>query len=95
MSEEFTQDSCASCGAAIIWAQLQSSRRIPIDFEPHVQGNVVLSRRPWGVLASPVKAMLAFGRKDLRRSHFATCPKADEHRRQRERSARKLREFAR
>lgn len=74
---------CGSCKAPVIWAVLASSRRIPIDAEPCEQGNVSLSRQPYGVLATPVKAMLAFGRKDLRRSHFATCPNAQKHRQER------------
>jgi hypothetical protein len=86
--EPFRRDECSSCHAPIIWAQLQSSRPIQIDFEPHAQGNVALSRRPWGVLAAPVKAMLAFGRTDLRRAHFASCPNADAHRKRPARAAR-------
>lgn len=72
----FVRDECESCHAPVIWAVTANAKRMPVDFEPTEGGNIAL--RPGGM--APVATVLSvakqFGRKDLRTSHFATCPDA-------------------
>lgn len=76
---------CKSCSAQIVWAQNPRTLKLmPIDAEPVKSGNIRLTERGQGLpTAEVVKADLAFGRTDLRLSHFATCPHAASHRRKR------------
>jgi hypothetical protein len=60
---------CKSCGAAIVWAQTESGRRMPLDAEP--ERRFVLA----GVEPTIARSVPTYV------SHFATCPQADEHRR--------------
>jgi len=85
--------SCSSCGAPIVWATMATGSRMPVDFEPSEGANVVLFDGPSGLMGVVVHGN-AFAHKPRHRSHFATCPNADEHRRARaqrdeERCARK------
>lgn len=85
---------CRSCSARIIWAvtnpELKSGRPMPVDADPHPQGNVMLARdpriphepdAPVVVRATVLRANQAAGARDagelLYRSHFASCPNAD------------------
>jgi hypothetical protein len=83
---DFERASCRSCDAPIIWASTVKGRSMPVDFEPHPDGNIVLhERRGRGPLAEVVAAGqdgLIPG-EALRLSHFSTCPQADQHRRPR------------
>lgn len=76
---------CRSCGAQIRWAVTDKGKRIPLDWEPDAEGNVLL------VLDETALEMVALvDRKDRpiaglagQRyfSHFKTCPDAAQHRR--------------
>jgi hypothetical protein len=81
---------CRSCDAPIIWIVTKpGNRSMPIDPEPQPDGTilvdfdkgvgVVLSK---GAIAS-IATDLAATNEPLYRSHFATCPQAQEHRRAR------------
>jgi hypothetical protein len=76
---------CRSCGAEIIWARTERGSRMPMDAR-RVMGNdknlFVLRdhHSPEGPLA--IAAWGLDWRSDPHyRSHFATCPNADQHRR--------------
>lgn len=81
---------CRSCGAPILWAITLNDRRIPLDADPITtvgddpRGLFALLQRPEPPIAIGLDALprdaAALG-PTLRRSHFATCPNADEHRR--------------
>lgn len=79
---------CESCGAPIEWARFaESGKPIPLDVGIVANGNLeVVERRDGGDaivrLLGRVDAELArdAGR-GLRRTHFATCPNAKQHRR--------------
>ncbi len=83
---------CRSCGAEIEWAKTPSGKNIPLDKEPEVDGNILVSMRGIGLaplaiaqskeqietLRSQAKAT---GQLHLLfKSHFATCPNAKQHR---------------
>jgi hypothetical protein len=95
---------CSSCNASILWAQLLDEngqrikhpetgrmKSIPVDFQPDPDGNVVLFHRDGeGIVARVLKkgeAPPAGAR--LRKSHFATCPNANQHRRSDRRGGRR------
>jgi hypothetical protein len=76
---------CRSCQAPILWARTERTKAMPVDAEPYTgddpRGLFVL-RRPNGM--APLAIAVPFGAfpgEPLYRSHFATCPHADEHRR--------------
>lgn len=73
--------SCQSCGAAVLWATTSSGRLMPVDAEPVPSpgtGNVSIEWSAGGVV--PVAQVVAPA-PGLHKSHFATCPHADSHRR--------------
>lgn len=77
-------DHCHSCHRPVIWTETERSKRMPVDAEPPLSGgNVELVWR--GSTVAPLSKVLPvakqFGKKNLRTSHFATCPNADRHRR--------------
>lgn len=71
---------CKSCGAQIIWATTVAGKKMPLDAEPHEDGNVVLM--PAGAMVLPKETFeLGKGICSKRyRSHFATCNNASKHR---------------
>lgn len=70
---------CRSCEAAIVWALTAEGRRMPVDAEPTPEGRLKLRRREDGQLGVEVVEPRGFGRRY--RSHFATCPEANDWRR--------------
>lgn len=79
------QSSCRSCGAAIYWALNDESKKsMPVDVEPCDDGNIGLVwNRKTGHVTCHVLRRDAMESYDgpRRKSHFATCPNADHHRR--------------
>lgn len=79
---------CKSCGARVVWGITSAGKRMPVDVDPAANGNVSLRWIAAGrhyaidVLGGEV---LAKAREEdetpLHLSHFATCPKAERHRR--------------
>ena len=67
---------CRTCDAWIVWARTEGNKRIPLDPEPVLNGNIVLEAE--GSIARVVPP-----RPDVKRynSHFVTCPNAAQHRR--------------
>lgn len=73
----FTIESCRSCSAPIIWTISEKGSAAPIDAEPVVDGTIAIDDRGVSAPFSHVlPAQLRFGRTDLHKSHFATCPQA-------------------
>jgi hypothetical protein len=77
---------CRSCGAEIIWITTHpGGRSMPLDPKPHPEGNVLVdmdARR--GVVLSVKSRQVVLEEtpdEPLYRSHFATCPNAESHRR--------------
>lgn len=80
-------DTCRSCDAPILWGATAKGRRIPLDPEPVAGGNLELER-----LVTPIASVLRVRyvakediHPDIARhvTHFATCPNARRHRRNR------------
>jgi hypothetical protein len=78
---EFQTARC-DCDALIIWAiHERTHKRHPVDAEPTPAGDLALTKQHNETVTYRVlKPEARFGRKDLRTSHFATCPNADQHR---------------
>jgi hypothetical protein len=77
---------CRSCGASIIWTDTVTGRRMPLDANPTTDGNIILGVRHGNVPLALVQTAQALARlkeygSPLYTSHFATCPHADNHRR--------------
>ena len=74
---------CRSCQAEITWALTPNNRWMPIDAEPHPEGNVELhdgEPRLAVVLSGTSLAAARLEGRPLHRSHMATCPARVEHR---------------
>lgn len=80
---EFETEGCRSCCAQVIWCVTDKGKSMPVDAEPSKGATLAVEHRtpPRKPLARVVKPELAFGRTDLRTSHFATCPDAKSWRR--------------
>jgi hypothetical protein len=78
---------CRSCGAEVIWTSTRGGKTMPVDAEPHPDGTVALTYDPLhdGIVVAEVLGPLEAMASDdpLHRSHFATCPHADDWRRTR------------
>lgn len=74
---------CRSCGAPILWALTPKGLRMPLDVEPHPEGNVLLVGD--GECRPLTAAEVTSGAhpEQRHRAHFATCPHAAQHRRRR------------
>jgi hypothetical protein len=82
----FDRAFCGSCTQPIIWCSTVKGRLMPVDFDPHPDGNILLHER---TRLGPLAEVVAVGQdgllpgEALRHSHFVTCPQADQHRRPR------------
>jgi len=74
---------CGSCAALIIWATTERLKLMPVDVEPVAGGTIAIDHRDGRTYARVVDAKHLFGRTDLHKSHFATCPDAGSWRRKR------------
>lgn len=74
--------SCTSCTAAIIWAVSEKGHRMPVDKDPTPSGNIELRD-----VGGDTPVAVVHGKNDPPWagdrfvSHFATCPRARDHRR--------------
>lgn len=72
---------CKSCSAPILWSTTEHTlKAMPVDAEPVAGGNIAITERAGKRIASVVAPALAFGHRDLHKSHFQTCPNAASHR---------------
>lgn len=78
---------CRSCGRPIVWGETEAGKKIPMDPEPSIDGNLTRT-------ASTVDGRIHYLIKYYKRaretpgvttykSHFATCPDAKNFRRPR------------
>jgi hypothetical protein len=70
---------CSSCGAEIEWAETRAGNKLPLDVGSFEDGNILVAEHFDGRVIATVTRT---GGGD-RRSHFATCPNAGEHRKSR------------
>jgi len=78
---DYPTEKCRTCEAPIIWAVTERGKPMPVDAEPTPDGTVLLEPLGLGFRARVLPAHRAFGRKDLRKSHFVLCPDAPKWRR--------------
>lgn len=78
-------ETCRTCSASIVWCTTESGKSMPVNFEPERGGNLAVDYRSDGraPLARVVQPAHAFGRQDLHKSHFVTCPQAGSWRKKR------------
>ncbi len=69
-------DRCKSCEAPVKWVRMATGGKMLVNLPP--EKRVVIDDRPHDA-GSPLGSV-----QDTYTSHFATCPKADEHRRKHE-----------
>ena len=73
-------DACRSCGAKIIWTITAKGHRMPVDAERVNGGNIALAPDPSGTPTSLVLHLQKGQTTTAYRSHFVSCPPADQHR---------------
>lgn len=77
--------SCRSCGASIRWERTLNGKRIPLDADPHREGNVdvvfIGGEQVALVLGAENAVAAQASGHQLFLSHFVTCPNAASHRR--------------
>jgi hypothetical protein len=73
---------CKSCGRPMRWVDTNRGRKMPVDFDPHEDGNVVVHANGRADVQGATPSEIPNGA-TLHFSHFATCPNANEHRRPR------------
>lgn len=66
---------CRSCKAVINWYKTVAGRNMPLDPEPHPDGNVFID-----VVRNEASIVPKGSRVPLYRSHFVTCPDAGKFR---------------
>jgi len=75
---------CKSCGAEIVWCIGSKGGRMPVDANPNPGGNLTIvedhANPTLPPRAMPVPPDAGVGTPRYK-SHFATCPSADQHRR--------------
>jgi hypothetical protein len=78
---------CRSCRAPIIWAATEKGGRMPLDAGPYdgddPRGLFVFRHDGLGRVFAMAVPPDAFPGEPVYRSHFATCPHANQHRRKR------------
>jgi hypothetical protein len=72
---------CNHCHAPILWARTTGDRLMPIDADPHPDGNVLVDDAGGHLVAGVLNPNQAAGARDrgqqLHRHHKLTCPHAD------------------
>lgn len=90
MRRDLAQRQCGSCRAPVLWARTLAGKPMPVDAGPDPRGRATLW---WDDLDEPrvlvgrdnPPSPAGWERMDSQTytSHFATCPNAERHRRQR------------
>lgn len=78
---------CSSCGATVLWVVTRAGERMPLDPELDRDGDVVIVTSNGGEygLVSKLQpasqlALLDADERPRYRSHWSTCPNAEQHR---------------
>lgn len=66
---------CRTCNAVIEWHKTPAGKNIPVDPDPHPDGNLYMDDPARMAVGAPGSHPRMF------RSHFVTCPQAAQHRR--------------
>jgi len=79
--EGFVIEACRTCNAPVVWATTRKGKAMPVDAAPVDDGNVELTAAGPGRVVAAVLTGPSLMPTPLRKSHFATCPDAEEWRR--------------
>jgi hypothetical protein len=71
---------CSSCRAPMIWTVTENGRRMPVDAQKVIGGNINLAADPGG---GPPRSIYVGPNLGEYVSHFSTCPQSREFRRKR------------
>lgn len=69
----FVVSRCRRCKGRIVWAKTKAGRTMPVDADPHPDGNVVLRADLSGPPVAEVHTEPAGPGEERRKVHFATC----------------------
>lgn len=69
----FTVSHCKRCRAKIVWCQTKNGRTMPVDAEPHPDGNVVIRADLSGPPFAEVHTEPGGPDEQRHLTHFATC----------------------
>jgi hypothetical protein len=84
MTRQTRKPLCASCGAVIRWCHTRDGKRMPLDPDPALLGNVRVFDDDLAVVLTKTEvAQYQEAGVSLHSSHFATCPDAPKWRRNR------------
>jgi len=72
---------CGSCKKPVIWTVTANGKRLPVDATPTSDGTVALTAAGNQVRSRVVEVKFRFGRRDLHKAHFSSCPQANTWRR--------------
>lgn len=81
---------CRRCGAPIAWWRTPAGKAMPVDAVPNRAGNIVIERqagRPVAVVCGADDERLADPKRTVWLPHWASCPKAEEVKRERKPAA--------
>jgi hypothetical protein len=75
-------DKCRSCNAPILWSETTTGRRMPLDYTPTTDGNIILGLRKHLPPLALVQTQQSLERlrhrgELLYTSHFVTCPQSE------------------
>lgn len=76
-------NTCTSCGAAIVWATTMAGKAMPLDALPVPPEGAILAARRVGPdleVRHITTSLELWPDEHPARSHYATCPNADQHR---------------
>lgn len=74
-------DTCATCHAPIRWVLTEAGRRMPIDFDPSPDGNVVARNVAGSIRAHILTGNELPAQETAYVPHHRTCPDAEQHKR--------------
>ena len=74
---------CRSCGAEIVWAVTASGRNMPVDAAPSDDGTITLTQTGTKNHAEVSGPPNLLDDRPRHTSHFASCPNANSHRKNR------------
>lgn len=67
---------CRSCHDPIVWAVTEAGKRIPLNAEPVIGGNMTLTGSTARMLSADGQRLAATMQQPRHVAHFVTCPQS-------------------